>query len=286
MSSSLLGFIVVVVSVIGGYLMAHGNLAVLFQPAEFIIIGGAAMGAFLIASPSSVRKATTAGLGHVFHGKEVSRDTYMEVLMLMYELLVMARKVGVRAIEAQVDDPKGSAVFSKYPQVQHNTEVCAFVCDNFKVFMAGGAEPLYLDSLMELDMDTQHHGEQVPSMAITKVADSLPGLGIVAAVLGVVLTMGKMKEPPEVLGHSIGAALVGTFLGVLLCYGFVGPIAHNLEYRARDHQAMLAVIKATFLAYAQGIPPGLALEAGRRAVPVSLRPSYGDLEGAMRAIRG
>jgi chemotaxis protein MotA len=282
---AIIGIFVVLGGVIGGYLMEHGNLSVLFQPAELVIIGGAAFGAFLIASPKTVLSSTLRGLIHVFTGKEASRDTYMELLMLLYELLVLARKEGVRAIEAQVNDPKASSIFSRYPQIQGNHEVSEFICDNFKVFMAGGLEPMYLDSLMELDMDTQHTGEMVPSGAVSKIADSLPGLGIVAAVLGVVLTMGKIKEPPEVLGHSIGAALVGTFLGVLMCYGFVGPMGHNLENRARDHQAMLSVVKATILAYAQGIAPVLALEAGRRAVPSAQRPSYADLEGAMRGAK-
>ncbi|MEW5773392.1 MAG: flagellar motor stator protein MotA [Thermodesulfobacteriota bacterium] len=282
---AIIGIVVVLAAVVGGYLMEHGNLSVLFQPAEVVIIGGAALGAFLIASPRTVVAATLRGALRVFTGKEAGRETYMELLMLLYELLVLARKEGVRAIEAQVNDPSSSPVFGRYPRIQGNHEVSAFICDNFKVFMAGGLEPLYLDSLMELDMDTQHAEEQAPSGAVSKVADSLPGLGIVAAVLGVVLTMGKIKEPPEVLGHSIGAALVGTFLGVLLCYGFVGPMAHNLENRARDHQAMLGVVKASILAYAQGIAPVLALEAGRRAVPTSLRPSYAELEGAMRGVK-
>ena len=282
---AIIGVFVVLGGVIGGYIMEHGNLSVLFQPAELVIIGGAAFGAFLIASPKAVLSATLRGLIHVFTGKEASRDTYMELLMLMYELLVLARKEGVRAIEVQVNDPKASSIFGRYPQIQGNHEISEFICDNFKVFMAGGLEPLYLDSLMELDMDTQHAGELVPAGAVSKIADSLPGLGIVAAVLGVVLTMGKIKEPPEVLGHSIGAALVGTFLGVLMCYGFVGPMGHNLENRARDHAAMLSVVKATILAYAQGIAPVLALEAGRRAVPTAQRPSYADLEGAMRGAK-
>lgn len=282
---SFIGILVVLAAVVGGYLMEHGNLSVLFQPAELVIIGGAALGAFLIASPKPVLSATMHGLGRVFSGRDATRETYMQLLMLLYDLLVVARKEGVRAIETQVNDPKASPIFGRYPQIQANHEVSDFICDNFKVFMAGGLEPFYLDSLMELDMDTQHQGEQVPASAISKVADSLPGLGIVAAVLGVVLTMGKMKEPPEVLGHSIGAALVGTFLGVLACYGFVGPMAHNLENRARDHQAMLSVVKATVMAYAQGIAPVLALESGRRAVPTAQRPSYADLEGAMRAAK-
>ena len=282
---AILGIFVVLGAVIGGYLMEHGNLSVLFQPAEVVIIGGASLGAFLIASPKAVLTATLRGVVHVFTGKDASRESFMQLLMLLYELLVLARKEGVRAIEMQVNDPKSSSIFGRYPLIQANHEVCDFICDNFKVFMAGGLEPLYLDSLMELDMDTQHAGELVPSGAVSKVADALPGLGIVAAVLGVVLTMGKIKEPPEVLGHSIGAALVGTFLGVLMCYGFVGPMGHNLENRARDHQAMLSVVKATILAYAQGIAPVLALEAGRRAVPTAQRPSYADLEGAMRGAK-
>ncbi len=282
---AIIGVFVVLGGVIGGYLMEHGNLSVLYQPAEVVIIGGAALGAFLIASPKAVLTSTLHGLIHVFTGKEATRETYMQLLMLMYELLVLARKEGVRAIEVQVNDPKASSIFGRYAQIQSNHEISEFICDNFKVFMAGGLEPLYLDSLMELDMDTQHAGELVPSGAVSKIADSLPGLGIVAAVLGVVLTMGKIKEPPEVLGHSIGSALVGTFLGVLLCYGFVGPMGHNLENRARDHQAMLSVVKSTILAYAQGIAPVLALEAGRRAVPTAQRPSYADLEGAMRGAK-
>jgi chemotaxis protein MotA len=247
-----------------------------------VIIGGAALGAFVISSPKNLLSSTIHALIHIFTAKDSSKDSYVQLLLLLYELLVLARKEGVRAIEAQVNDPASSAIISKYPEVHGRHEVRDFICDNLKVLMAGGLEPHNFDSLMELDIDTLHHSEVAPGAAINRVADSLPGLGIVAAVLGVVLTMGKMKEPPEVLGHAIGAALVGTFLGVLLCYGFIGPLAANVENRASEQQAMLSVVRATIGAYAQGIAPILAVEAGRRAVPSALRPTFGELEGALR----
>jgi chemotaxis protein MotA len=185
-------------------------------------------------------------------------------------------------VESHVNRPEESPIFSSYPGVMHNKSLVTFLCDNFKVYISTGMEPDSLESLMDTDLEAQNHELLLSSHTVGKIADSLPGLGIVAAVMGVVLTMGKISEPPEVLGHSIGAALVGTFLGVLMCYGFVGPMAANMEHRAKGHLEILGVVKTALLSTVSGGSPAVALEFARRAIPPSERPTFEELEEAMR----
>ncbi len=281
----ILGAAVVVISVAGGYLFAGGNLHVLFQPAELVIIGGAAVGSFLIASPKAlVFEAMRSSLAVIKPGK-ISRDNCLDLLKLLFELLNVARREGIVALEPHINAPEKSAIFARHPSASDH-ELRDFICDNFKLFLTGNLEPHQVEALLDMDMETQHAHEMLPSQAVAKVADALPGLGIVAAVLGVVLTMAQINEPPEVLGHSIGAALVGTFLGVLACYGFVGPLATRLEHRVREQGVMLAMVKAASVAFSNGWPPILAVESARRAVPPDLRPSFNDLEKALRNVKG
>jgi chemotaxis protein MotA len=211
-----IGIVVVASAVIGGFLMEEGNLYVLIQPAELLIIFGAALGSFLIASPSKIVSLVLKNIGTVFSGGGTSKKAYLELLTLLNVLLSKIRKEGLVSIEADIENPDKSALFGKYKTVSANGSLLEFICDNLKVIITANMPPHELDNLIDIDIDAQHSEELTPSRSIEKVADALPGLGIVAAVLGVVLTMGKIDQPPAVLGHSIGAALVGTFLGVLM----------------------------------------------------------------------
>ena len=279
----IVGIVVVLGCVLGGFVLEHGNLMQLMQPIELLIIGGAALGAFLISSPKSVVTDTIKSALGVFGASEPDKKIYLEIFGAMFELMNNARRNGVVAIEPHVTKPEGSSIFGSCPGLQKNKEALNFICDNFKVLLAGNIEPYQFESVMDIDMSASHKHESNAPASLNKVADSLPGLGIVAAVLGVVLTMSKINEPPDVLGHSIGAALVGTFLGVLLCYGFVGPVAANMEHIAAGKSATLKVIKACLTAYAQGLAPALAVEAGRRAIPGHAQPTFEETEEAMKA---
>jgi chemotaxis protein MotA len=282
---AIIGIVVVLGGVIGGYLMEHGNLSVLFQPAEVVIIGGAAFGSLLISAPFKVVLEIFKGCIKVLTAKDPEKKDYVEILMVLYDLLGMARREGVIAIESHVNAPDKSAIFTRYPKVVKNHEVRDFICDNFKTFMAAGMEPHELEALMDIDIESHHAHAMHPPHYLNRTADSLPGMGIVAAVLGVVLTMGKINEPPEVLGHSIGAALVGTFLGILACYGFLGPMAANMENKAQIADAQLRVVRAAMIAFALGWPPPMALEAARRAIPSGERPTFEEVEEILKNAR-
>ena len=278
----IVGIIVVLAGVFGGYLMEHGNFSVLIQPAELVIIGGAALGSLLIASPPRILKLIAKDIGKIFGGGGVSRESYMELLMLLNQLFWKIRREGLLAIEGDVEDPEKSTIFTKFKTVMSNHHALAFICDNFRVIITTNMAPHELEALLDVDMEASHEDALVPAASINKVGDALPGLGIVAAVLGVVITMGKISEPPDVLGHSIGAALVGTFLGVLACYGFVGPMATNLEHKVRDHGIYFNVIKAALVSFVGGAAPQIAVESGRRAIPGSERPSFAEVEEEMK----
>jgi chemotaxis protein MotA len=279
---AIIGIIVVIVAILGGYLMEHGNLAVIFQPAEILIIFGAALGSFLIASPSKVVGLVFGQISSIFNGKGRSKENYLELLSLLNALFMKIRKDGLISIEADIETPDTSPLFAKYNHVLSNRKAVDFICDNLKVIISSNMPPHEMDSLMDVDIDAHHNETMIPSLSVAKVADSLPGFGIVAAVLGVVLTMGKIDQPPAVLGHSIGAALVGTFLGVLMCYGFVGPMATNLEHQAKEDEAFYHVIKVAMVAFVGGSAPQMAVEFGRRAVPGKERPTFNELEDHIR----
>ena len=279
---AIIGAVIVLGCVIGGYLMEHGNLSVLIQPVELLIIGGAATGAFLISSTPRVIGLVVKSIGSILSPKVPSKARYLELLSLMYQLFSKIRKEGLVSIEADIETPQKSPIFKKYPSVLAHHHVLSFICDNMKVIISANVPPHELDSLMEIEIDTHHHEALIPAHSISKVADGLPALGIVAAVLGVVLTMAKINEPPAVLGASIGAALVGTFLGVLLSYGFVGPVATNLENQAEEGGAALQIVKVALVAFVGGSAPQMAVEFGRRAVPDNEKPTFSELENAVR----
>ncbi len=279
---SIIGIFVVIGSVAGGYLWHGGNLHVLFQPSEFLIIGGAAIGGFLISSPGKVLGIVVSNLKTIFASTETSKDAYLELLSLLNLIFSKIRKDGLISIEADIENPFNSAIFNKYKTVLANHHALDFICDNLKVMITTNMPPHEMDNLMDIDITAHHKDEMIPSASIAKIADGLPALGIVAAVLGVVLTMGKIDQPPAILGQSIGAALVGTFLGVLLAYGFVGPMATNLEHKAKDKEIYFEVIKVALVAFVGGSAPQMAVESGRRAIPTNGRPSFNELEKAIR----
>src|SRR5579859_6772149 len=278
----IIGIVVVFGAVIAGYLMEHGNLKVLIQPAELVIIGGAAIGTVLIANPLYILKAIGGGIGGVFGGSKYSKDKYLETLKMLFELFSRARKEGLMALETDSDAPDKSPVFSKYPKFLKDHHALDFVCDTIRMAASGGVEPFDVDQMMELDMEVHHHGALLPTAALSTMADSIPGLGIVAAVLGVVITMGALGGPPEEIGHKVAAALVGTFLGILLCYGLIGPIAANMSKVAEDEHAFLYVLRVLMVSFLKGSAPIMAVEVARRAIPGHVRPSFKELEQACR----
>ena len=278
----LIGIVVVFGAVVGGYLMEHGNIRVLLQPAELLIIGGAASGTVLIANPLFILKKIVGGLMGVVKGSKFTKDRYMESLRMMYEFLNKARKEGLVGIEADVEDPSKSPIFSKYPNFLADHHVRDFVCDTMRTAITGGVEPFDFDQMMEIDMEVHHQQTSKPISALSTTADSLPGLGIVAAVLGVVITMGSLGGPPEEIGQKVAAALVGTFLGILLCYGLVGPLAANMATAADEEHAHLLVLRILMSSFSKGLAPIMAVEMARRAIPGHVRPGFLEVEKACR----
>jgi chemotaxis protein MotA len=279
---AIIGIVVVFGAVVAGYLMEHGNLKVLMQPAELIIIAGAAIGTVLVANPLHILKQIFAGVLGVFKGSKITKQFYLESLKMMYDLLGKARKEGLMALESDVEDPGKSPIFSKYPKFLKDHHIRDFLCDTLRMAVTG-SDPFDLDQLMELDMEVHHHEASQPITALSSMADSLPGLGIVAAVLGVVITMGALGGPPEEIGRKVAAALVGTFLGILLCYGLVGPLAANMSKTAEEERAYLGVLRVLVISFLKGTAPIMAVEVGRRAIPGHLRPSFQEVEKMCRA---
>ena len=279
---SIIGILVVLGAVLGGFLMEKGPILVLLQPSEFLIIGGAALGTLLSANPVHVLKKIVNGLLSVLKGSTASKQRYIDSLKMMFILFNKARKEGLAGIEADIEEPEKSTVFSKYPDFLKNHHARDFVCDTMRMAVTGGASAFDLDQMMELDMEVHHAGETQSVSALSTVADSLPGLGIVAAVLGVVVTMSALGGPPEELGRKVAAALVGTFLGILLCYGVVGPLGSNLSKLVADENAFYHVLRVVMLAFIKGMSPLLAIEMARRAIPEHVRPSFQEVEKTCR----
>src|SRR5277367_6732623 len=274
----IIGIVVVFGAVVAGYLMEHGNLRVLMQPAELVTIGGAAIGTILIANPLHILKKIGNGIAGAFGSSKYSKQKYMDTLKMMYELFTRARRDGLMALETDSDNPEGSTIFSKYPKFLRDHYALAFVCDSIRMASSGGIEPFDADQMIENDMEVHHQEASTPIVSLSSVADSLPGLGIVAAVLGVVITMGSLGGPPEEIGNKVAAALVGTFLGILLCYGLVGPLAANMTKGADEHNEYLQVLRVLMLSFLKGTAPTLAVEIGRRAIPEHLRPEFQEAE--------
>jgi len=278
----IIGIAIVLASVVGGYLMEHGNLSVLWQPAEFVIILGAAAGALVISSPKSVLKGIISNLTGIFTQKEITKEDFLELLTLLNQIFWKVRKDGLLSLEADVDNPTASAIFKPYPKILGNKTLIDFLCDNIRVMITSSMPAHDLENLLDTDIEALSHNKMMSAQGVSKMADGLPGLGIVACVLGVVLTMQFINEPPDVLGKHIGAALVGTFLGVLACYGFVGPIGTNLEHKAREREILFNVVKSALISFQLGVAPQITIETARRAIPVEERPLFTEVEEAIK----
>jgi chemotaxis protein MotA len=275
---AIVGILIVFGAVIGGFLMEKGQLAVLVQPAELLIIAGASIGTLLVANPLHILKEIVAGVLGVIKGKQIGKERYLTTLRMMYQFLNKVRKQGLLSVEDDVEKPEASAVFKEYPEFLRDHAARDFLCDTLRMAITGGVEPFDMDQMMELDMEVHHHGATLPVAALSSTADALPGLGIVAAVLGVVITMGALGGPPEEIGHKVAAALVGTFLGILLCYGVAGPLAANMAKSADEHNEYLHVLRVLMLSFLKGSAPIIAIEMGRRAIPAHVRPSFDEME--------
>ncbi len=275
----IVGALVVTGAVVGGYLMEGGHIGVLIQPIEILIIGGAAAGSLLISSPMSVLKAVVAQILGTLKAAEISKAQYTELLLLLYELCKTA-KGNPLALEPHVENPDGSEIFKKYPGVLHNHHAIHFLCDTLKVQLSASMSPFDLEELMDKDIQSAHAEENKAPATVSRIGDAMPGLGIVAAVLGVVITMGKLTQGKEVIGHSVAAALVGTFLGILASYGFMQPLAAKMESNIAEEGTLLEVIKVTLLAFAKDCSPKVCVEFGRRTVPPHARPTFNEVDQA------
>jgi chemotaxis protein MotA len=278
----IIGFVVVLVSVLGGFAEAGGPFLVLIQPAEFIIIGGASLGALLASAPKTVLKSIIHKSIGALKGETVTKATYLSVLKLLYELLYMAQKEGLIALEKHIETPAESAIFSKYaPLLSHKTLI-AFMTDTFRMVIIGGIASHDLETLMEGDIDTHHNDVKKPSMVLSKIGDTMPGLGIVAAVLGIVITMQAIDGPAAEIGKNVAAALVGTFLGILLCYGFIQPLASNLDIAGEKEMQVFEVVKNAIAAFARGFSPLVCVEFARRSIPSDIRPEFPEMEAHVK----
>jgi chemotaxis protein MotA len=278
---SLVGFAIVLISVVLGYVLHHGVLGVLYQPTELLIIGGAALGAMIASSSLHVIKSVVAECLGVLKGSGVSKRKYLELLLCFNELFRLATANPI-AIETHVENPETSEIFKKYPLILHDHHVMVFICNTFQLQLSSTLSPYDLEDLMDQDIQVMHEEEKAVPATLSRLADALPGLGIVAAVLGVVITMGKLTEGKEVIGQSVAAALVGTFLGILLCYGIFQPLSARVEALIEEKGKIFFVIKAGILAYAKGSKTPACLEFTRRNIPLEHRPTFKEVEEAVK----
>jgi chemotaxis protein MotA len=265
-------------SVLGGFLMEKGNIHVLLQPAELLIIAGAASGTLLSANPAHIIKAILNGLMGLLKGSPFGKERYLSTLKMMYQFLNKVRKEGLLSVEMDVEEPEKSSIFKNYPEFLTDHHARNFVCDTLRMAITGGVDPFDMDQMMDLDMEVLAHEATQPVSSLSTVADALPGLGIVAAVLGIVITMGALGGAQEEIGKKVAAALVGTFLGILLCYGVVGPLSSAMAKTADAQNEYLHVLRVLMLSFLKGSAPMIAIEMGRRAIPAHVRPSFDEME--------
>jgi chemotaxis protein MotA len=273
-------------AVFGGFAIEGGHLAALFQPVELLMIGGAAFGAFFVGNNGKTVKATLKALPTVFQGSRYSRELYMELMSLLFDVLSKVRKEGLMSIEGDIEAPEQSPVFSKYPAVLADHHVVEFMTDYLRLMVSGNMDAFQIENLMDNEIETHHHEGAVPAHTIAKLGDGLPAFGIVAAVMGVVHTMESVGIPPSELGLLIAHALVGTFLGILLAYGFVGPLASLLEQKLEESSKMFQCVKVTLLASLNGYAPALAVEFGRKVLYSTERPTFAELEDHIKKAKG
>lgn len=280
----IVGFIVVIAAVLGGYVGAGGHLEVLWQPLEFVIIFGAGIGAFLIAFPMSIVKGVAGSMGKLIKGAKYSKTSYLELLTCQYSIFKLAKSKGDLALESHIENPHESTLFNQYPGFAGDHHALEFMCDYLRMLTLGTSNPHEVEAIMDAELDIHHEENSAISGAVATLGDSLPALGIVAAVLGIIHTMGSITEPPEVLGHLIGAALVGTFSGILFSYGFVSPMGQSLGATFSEESNYFLSIKAGIIAHMQGYAPQVSIEFARKTVPSHLRPTFKELEDAIQDV--
>jgi chemotaxis protein MotA len=281
----IVGILAVIGAILGGYLIEHGNLRVLIQPAELIIIGGAAIGTLLIANPLPVIIKIFKSVLGVLSSNKYSKDRYLKTLKMLNDIFKKGRKGGISSLESDIEEPENSELFKTYPEVLNDHHVLHFICDTIRTGMSGTVSHFDLDQMIEIDLEVHHKEINIPVNALTTVADALPGLGIVAAVLGVVITMGALGGPPEEIGKKVAAALVGTFLGILLCYGFLSPLAASISKSNDSESQYYHSLRTGLIAFFRGAAPILAVEFSRRSIPATVRPSFKEMEEAFRGAK-
>jgi chemotaxis protein MotA len=279
---AIVGVIIVLASVLGGFAMAGGPFGVLLATSEYVVIIGTALGTLVISTPLPVIKGIVAKVLGILKPNPYDKGLYLDCLKLLHELFQMARRDGLIAIEGHIEGPEKSTLFKKYPKILHHHHLVVFLCDSLRLVLLGSVPAFDLDGLLDSEIDVHHEVNAQIVSAITKVSDSLPGIGIVAAVLGIVVTMQAVGGPIEAIGHHVASALVGTFLGILLSYGFVGPIATSIEMRDSEESRALVFMKSAVIAFAKGVPPMVACEFARRAIAEEKRPSFLAMETACK----
>jgi len=282
---ALIGLIVVLGSVLGGFSMAGGKLLALFHVSELVVVGGTALGTVLISTPLRILKSLASAPAVILRSSPFTRDLYMEALKMLFELYQLAQRDGLVAIETHIENPQNSALFKKYPEVLRHHHAVTFLCDSLRLVLLGSVPPHDLEALMDSEIEVHHEQQILPVTALQKVSDALPGIGIVAAVLGIVVTMGAINGPVEGIGEHVAAALTGTFLGVLLAYGFVGPLATALEHVKASEVRFHHVLKASVVAVAKGSTPIVAAEFARRAIFPEVRPTFGEMEAECKKLK-
>ncbi|MBU1052695.1 MAG: flagellar motor stator protein MotA [Proteobacteria bacterium] len=278
----IIGIVVVIVSVFGGFVLEGGPLAVIIQPVEFLIIGGAALGALFISAPASLLKDVMGKIIGTMKGSSISKQTYLDLLKLLFDVFQLSRKDGLIALEGHIENPEKSTIFTQYPKFLNNHHLLHFICDTFRLVVLGGVAAHDMEALIDCDIETHHSEGSKPGMILQKIGDSMPGLGIVAAVLGIVITMQAIDGPPEVVGHKVAVALVGTFLGIYLSYGFIQPLATNIDLANDDESKIYDAIKAGMIAFAKGLNPIIAVEFARRSIPSDYRPEFQEMENHVK----
>ena len=278
----IIGIIVVFGSVGWGFVLSHGQLAALWQPFEVLIIVGAALGAYLISNPFHLIIDTFKLIPQVILGSKVNKAMCMDVLSLIYDILNKSRREGMMAIESDVENPNASAIFARYPAILMNEPLARFIADYFRIISSGNLASHELEALMEQEIDARWHEIEAPANALSKVADALPGFGIVAAVLGIVITMASIGGDPAVIGQHVAAALVGTFMGILFAYGLVGPVSTRMKHIAEDEIKLYEAAKASIIASMNGLAPQLAIEFGRKSLFTHGRPTFDEVDSKVR----
>jgi chemotaxis protein MotA len=281
----IVGYVIILAAALGTYAV-HGSLAALWVPMEYIAIVGLTIGGFVAGNDIKVIKATVGALPGIFKGSKLNKALYMDLLAMLFEVLAKIRKEGLMSIESDVENPEQSPVFSKYPSLAHDHHVMEFITDYLRMMVGGNLNALEIENLMDIEIETHHHEAAEPGHVVGKVGEAVPAFGIVVAVMGVVNVMGSVGEPPAVLGKMIGGALVGTFLGILISYGFVAPVAGLLDQKAAEGSKIYQVIKVVLLSSMSGYAPQVAIEFGRKVLFAHDRPTFAELEADIKSRKG